>query len=85
MEKSKAVIESNQREPIERHCHGLKSITNDINDMRLKVGEAKIETKEDLDEINQYNLELDEKLPQADVEIKRLCKRGLRRSRRNRS
>ena len=69
VEKSKGVIESNQREPIEKHCHRLKSITND---MRLKVEEAKIEAKEDLDEINQWHLELDEKLSQADVEIKRL-------------
>jgi len=56
--KTNAVIEAGKAESIERQLSTLRSITAEINRMRLEVEAKKIEAKEEMTEIETWNAEM---------------------------
>lgn len=72
--KTNAVIEAGKAESIERQLSTLRSITAEINRMRLEVEAKKIEAKEEMTEIETWNAEIDAQLEKADLEVEKVLK-----------
>jgi len=72
--KTNAVIEAGKGESIERQLSTLRSITAEINRMRLEVEAKKIEAKEEMTEIETWNAEIDAQLEKADLEVEKVLK-----------
>ena len=68
------VIEAGKSEAIERQCLTLKSITAEINRMRLEVEAKKLGAKVDVTDIEAWNAQLDAQLEKADSEVEKVCK-----------
>ena len=72
--KTDNVIEGGKSEAIERQCSTLKSITAEINRMRLEVEAKKLGAKVDVTDIEAWNAQLDAQLEKADSEVEKVCK-----------
>ena len=68
------VIESNRQDAIERHCTAIKSVTNSTNEMRVSVGESKIQAEVETTEITTWNAEIDKELVEANIPVEELSK-----------
>ena len=69
VEKTNSVIVSNNAEAIERHRQTLKTISANVNHMRLEVEAKKLEAKEEMTGIRTWNEDVDARLKEADIEI----------------
>ena len=69
VEKTNSVIVSNNAEAIERHQQTLKTISANVNHMRLEVEAKKLEAKEEMTGIQTWNEDVDARLQEADIEI----------------
>ena len=69
VEKTNSVIVSNNAEAIERHQQTLKTISANVNHMRLEVEAKKLEAKEEMTGIQSWNEDVDARLQEADIEI----------------
>ena len=69
VEKTNSVIVSNNAEAIERHQQTLKTISANVNHMRLEAEAKKLEAKEEMTGIQTWNEDVDARLQEADIEI----------------
>ena len=60
--KTNTVLEAGKSEAIERHLSTLRSLTTEINRMRLEVEATKIGNKEEITAIEAWNTEIDAQL-----------------------
>ena len=67
--KTNTIIEAGKTEAIERHLSTLRSLTTEINRMRLEVEATKIGAKEELADIEEWNTAIDAQLEEADSEV----------------
>lgn len=74
MAKTNAVLEAGKPEAIERQLVTLKSITAEIDRMRLDVEAKKLAAKEEISHIQTWNAHLDVKLEEADNEVVKVRK-----------
>jgi len=70
MAKTNFVLKSAKLEAIERQYATLKSITADVERMRIEVEAKKLADKEEIPEIQEWNTALDAKLEKADDEVR---------------
>ncbi len=66
------ILQGEQPDAIERHCKALKAVVAAIDDCRRAVEEQKIIAEESLEEINEWNIEINAKLAEADNDVKRM-------------
>ena len=74
MAKTNIVLEARKPEAIERQLAALKSITKEIDRIRVEVEAKKLAAKEEIAEIETWNTHLDQKLEEADNEIMKVRK-----------
>ena len=65
--KTNTIIEAGKTEAIERHLSTLRSLTTEINRMRLEVEATKIGAKEELADIEEWNTAFDAQLEEANL------------------
>ena len=70
MAKTNTVLQTAKLEAIERQYATLKSITADVERMRIEVEAKKLADKEEMAEIQEWNAALDAKLEKADDEVR---------------
>ena len=70
MAKTNTVLQSAKLEAIERQYATLKSITANVERMRIEVEAKKLADKEEMPEIQEWNAALDAKLEKADDEVR---------------
>ena len=70
MAKTNTVLQTAKLEAIERQYATLKSITADVERMRIQVEAKKLADKEEMAEIQEWNAALDAKLEKADDEVR---------------
>ena len=68
------IIASGKHEAIQRQCQTLSTISNEINVMRITVEAEKIGMKVDVEEIVEWNNDIETKLDEADKEIEKARK-----------
>jgi hypothetical protein len=66
------ILQGEQPDAIERHCKALKAVVAAVDDCRRAVEEQKIIAKESLEGINEWNIEINAKLAEADNDVKRM-------------
>ena len=69
--KTNTVLEAGKSEAIERHLSTLRSLTTEINRMRLEVEATKIGNKEEVTDIEAWNTEIDAQLGKEDCEVEK--------------
>ena len=69
--KTNTVLVAGKSEAIERHLSTLRSLTTEINRMRLEVEATKIGNKEEITDIEAWNTEIDAQLGKADCEVEK--------------
>ena len=74
MAKTNIVLEARKPEAIERQMATLKSITKEIDRIRVEVEAKKLAAKEEISTIETWNTHLDKKLEEADNEIMKVRK-----------
>ncbi|XP_028414337.1 uncharacterized protein LOC114537496 [Dendronephthya gigantea] len=72
VKRTEATLQSEQPDAIERHCKALKAIVDAVEDCRRTVEEQKIIEKETLENIGEWNIEINERLAEADNDVKRM-------------
>ena len=72
--KSTSVLSAGKRVSIKRHLEALQTTANEANECRRVVEAFKIAQKQEISEINEWNLTVDVKLDAADVAIENLQK-----------
>lgn len=72
IEKSKVLLSAGKRVAIKRHLDALQTTANEANEHRRTVEALKIEDKEELTKIKEWNDELDLKFDAADAAIQNL-------------
>jgi len=72
--RTNAVLEAGKPEAIERQLATLKSITAEIDRMRLDVEDKKLAAKEEMSAIQTWNAHLSAKLEEADNEVVKVRK-----------
>ena len=70
MAKTNTVLQTAKLEAIERQYATLKSITADVERMRIQVEAKKLADKEEIGAIQEWNATLDAKLEKADDEVR---------------
>ena len=70
--KTNTILETGKSEAIERHLSTLRSLTAEINQMRLEVEATKLEAKEELAHIEAWNSGIDAQLEKADCEVDKM-------------
>lgn len=73
IEKTNTILEARKPEAIERHLSTLRSLTTEINRMRLEVEATKLEGKEEIAYIEAWNSSIDTQLEKADCEVDKMC------------
>ena len=68
------IISSGKQEVIERHCQTLKTISSEINVMRISVEAEKIIHKVEIEDIVERKKGVETKLAEADEEIEKIGK-----------
>ena len=68
------IIASDKHEAIQRQCQTLSTISNEINVMRITVEAEKIGMKVGVEEIVEWNNDIETKLDEADKEIEKARK-----------
>ena len=71
MKRTEVTLQSGQPDAIERHCKALKAVIAAVDDCRRTVEEQKIIEKESLDDIGEWNVEINAKPAEAD-DVKRM-------------
>ncbi|XP_028409269.1 uncharacterized protein LOC114531864 [Dendronephthya gigantea] len=71
-EKSKTLLRAGKRVAIKRHLDALQATANEANECRRSAEALKIEQKEDLEKIKEWNDELDLKFDAVDTAIQNL-------------
>ena len=74
MAKTNTVLKSAKLEAIERQYATLKSITADVERMRIEVEAKKLADKEEISEIQEWNATLDAKLEKTGDEVRSVRK-----------
>ena len=72
--RTKQVLDSGKKESIKRHLDALRETVRETNEFKRVVEAAKISNSEDVEEINEWNGEVDAKLEKADAEVSSLEK-----------
>ena len=70
--KTNTILEAGKSEAIERHLSTLRSLTAEINQMRLKVEATKLGAKEEIAHIEEWNSDIDAQLEKADCEVDKM-------------
>ena len=70
--KTNAVLEKGKHEAIKRHLSTLKHLSKKVNRMRLDVEMAKLEAKEEITALQEWNDWFDAKLEKADSDVERV-------------
>ena len=65
------IISSGKQEAIERHCQTLKTISSEINVMRISIEAEKISQKVEIEDIVERKKGVETKLDEADEEIEK--------------
>ena len=68
------IISSGKQEAIERHCQTLKTISSEINLIRISVEAEKISNKVEIEDIVEWNEGVETKLAEADEEVEKIGK-----------
>ena len=71
--RTKSVLDAGKIETIKRHLDALRQTVREANDCKRAAEETKIENGESLENITNWNDEVEEKIGQADVEVRRLA------------
>ena len=71
IEKTNTVLEAGKPEAIERHLSTLRSLTTEINRMRVGVEASKLGNKEDIANIETWNTEIDAQLEKEDCKVEK--------------
>ncbi|XP_046841042.1 uncharacterized protein LOC124435137 [Xenia sp. Carnegie-2017] len=66
------ILDSGKRETIERQLNALKTTINEADNFKRPVEAAKIEREDDLEEISDWNAEIETKISEAEDEINKL-------------
>ncbi|XP_046862875.1 uncharacterized protein LOC124456481 [Xenia sp. Carnegie-2017] len=66
------ILDSGKRETIERQLNALKTTINEADNFKRAVEAAKIEREDDLEEISDWNAEIETKISEAEDEINKL-------------
>ena len=66
------IISSGKQEAIERHCQTLKTISSEINVIRISVEAQKICQKVEMEAVMEWSEEIENKLAEADKEIEKM-------------
>ncbi|XP_046858562.1 uncharacterized protein LOC124452011 [Xenia sp. Carnegie-2017] len=66
------ILDSGKRETIERQLNALKTTINEADNFERAVEAAKIEREDDLEEISDWNAEIETKISEAEDEINKL-------------
>lgn len=70
--KTNTIVEAGKPEAIERHLSTLRSLTTEINRMRLEVEATKLGAKEEIADIEAWNSGIDAQLEKADCEVDKM-------------
>ena len=70
--KTSTILEAGKSEAIERHLSTLRSLTAEINRMRLEVEATKLGAKEEIAHIEAWNSGIDAQLEKADCEVDKM-------------
>ena len=70
--KTNTIVEAGKAEAIERHLSTLRSLTTEINRMRLEVEATKLAAKEEIADIEAWNSGIDAQLEKADYEVDKM-------------
>ena len=70
--KTNIIVGAGKPEAIERHLSTLRSLTTEINRMRLDVEATKLGAKEEIANIEAWNSEIDAQLEKADCEVDKM-------------
>ena len=62
VKRTEVTLQSGQPDAIERHCKALKAVIAAVDDCRRTVEEQNIIEKESLDDIGEWNVEINAKL-----------------------
>ena len=72
VDRTDSILESGYEEMVERHLSALKALASEADQHKRALEEFKMEAKEDIEGIQQWNLEVDAKIITADQAVKRL-------------
>lgn len=70
--KTNTIVEAGKAEAIERHLSTLRSLTTEINRMRLEVEASKLAAKVEIADIEAWNSGIDAQLEKADYEVDKI-------------
>ena len=70
--KTNTIVEAGRAEAIDRHLSTLRSLTTEINLMRLEVEATKLAAKEENADIEAWNSGIDAQLEKADYEVDKM-------------
>ena len=70
--KTNTIVEAGRAEAIDRHLSTLRSLTTEINRMRLEVEATKLAAKEEIADIEAWNSGIDAQLEKADYEVDKM-------------
>ena len=71
--KTNTIVETGKSEAIERHLSTLRSLSKELNRMRIEVEATKLGAKEEIADIEAWNSGIDAQLEEADCEVDKMC------------
>ena len=70
--KTNTIVETGKSEAIERHLSTLRSLSKELNRMRIEVEATKLGAKEEIADIEAWNSGIDAQLEKADCEVDKM-------------